>query len=307
MCMRSFFVSVVLSVMTFVSVMAQNVDLPIAVAKSKQQMTEKVEVLQLLKSKLSSAMTESGMGMADYSGIIVSPQTTITNKHIVEGGMKNIYIYDVDLSLVVSQVITGTVFYSINLTLRGEGYSKDGAIMASIRTLSGNDKRLTTFFSEARTRILNYYKNNTPNILTKARTLASMQQFGEAVALLASYPETLPQYKTVAAAMKEIYATYQQKACNDILQKAKGAYALGNYEESVQWLNEIDMSSPCANDAAKLAAQIKQSIKAEQAQIISLYEKQIQSEANIEKQRIQAIENIATAYYKNQSEFYLAF
>ena len=298
--MRSFFVSVVLSVMTFVSVMAQNVDLPIAVAKSKQQMTEKVEVLQLLKSKLSSAMTESGMGMADYSGIIVSP-------HIVEGGMKNIYIYDVDLSLVVSQVITGTVFYSINLTLRGEGYSKDGAIMASIRTLSGNDKRLTTFFSEARTRILNYYKNNTPNILTKARTLASMQQFGEAVALLASYPETLPQYKTVAAAMKEIYATYQQKACNDILQKAKGAYALGNYEESVQWLNEIDMSSPCANDAAKLAAQIKQSIKAEQAQIISLYEKQIQSEANIEKQRIQAIENIATAYYKNQPEYYFVF
>ena len=33
----------------------------------------------------------------------------------------------------------------------------------------------------------------------------------------------------------------------------------------------------------------------------------MQSEANIEKQRKQAIENIATAYYKNQSEFYLAF
>lgn len=307
MCIKGFFVSVVLAATTFLSVTAQNVDLPIAVAQSRQQMTENVDVLQLLRGKLSTAMTENGMGMADYSGIIVSPQTTITNKNVVEGGMKNIYIYDVDLSLAVSQVITGTVFYSVNLTLRGEGYSKDGAIMASIRNLSGNDKRLTTFFSEARTRILNYYKSNTPNILTKAKTLANMQQFEEAIALLASYPETLPQYKTVAVAMENIYATYQRKACNDFLQKAKGAYALGDYEESVQWLNEIDMSSPCAKDAAKLAAQIKQSIKAEQAQLLSLYEKQMQSEANIEKQRLQAIENMATAYYKNQPEYYFVF
>ncbi len=80
--------------------------------------------------------------------------------------------------------------------------------------------------------------------------MAGMQQFDEAMALLASCPETLPRYKAVAVAMKEIYAAYRQKACGDILQKARGACALGNYEESVQWLDEIDMGSPCANDAA---------------------------------------------------------
>lgn len=305
--MKCSFILTVLLAITIMSVMAQSENLSIAVAVPKQQMTEKAEVLQLIKNKLSSAIAESGIGMADYNGIIVSPSTIITNKNIVEGGMKSIYIYDIDLSLIVTQIITGSEFHSVNFTLRGEGYSKDAAIMAAIRNLSSKDKRLTMFFSEVRTRILNYYRTHTQTIITKAKTMASMQQYEEAIVLLASYPETLSEYEQVATTMKEVYATYQQKACSDILQKALGAYALGNYKESVQWLNEIDMSSPCAKEAKKLASQIKQTTDAELVQNIALYKEQMQTMENIEKRRIQAVENIATAYYKNQSKYYFVF
>ncbi|MCD8269747.1 MAG: hypothetical protein LUD46_15665 [Parabacteroides sp.] len=303
---RSFILAILLGI-AIVPIMAQNENLSIAVALPKQQMTEKEDVLQLLKSRLSSAMTESGIGMADYSGIIVSPQTIVTNKKIVEGGMKNIHIYDIELSLVISHVITGTVFSSVNLTLRGEGHTKDNAIMASISNLSSKNKHLAVFFSETRIKILDYYRNNTQAIITKALTMAGMQQYEGAVALLSSYPETLSQYRLVAAAMKDVYVMYQQKKCSDILQKAQGAFALGNYEESVRWFNEIDMSSSCAKEAKGLAGQIKQSVDAELARNIALYEKQMQVEENIEKRRVQVIENIAVAYYKNQPKYYFVF
>lgn len=304
--MKKFFVAF-LAMLTYVSVMAQRVDLPIAVAGQRSQMTDDEGTLQLLKNKLSASMTEAGFGMANYSGIIVSPNTTITNMNVVEGGMRKIFIYDINLSLDVSQVITGTVFYSVNLSLRGEGYTKEAAIMASIRNIDDKDKRLSSFFSEARKRIFNYYENNTQNIITKARTLSGVQQYDEALALLASYPETLPKYKLVATATMEIYAQYQKKACRDIIQKANGAYAVGNYDEAVQWLNEVDMSSPCANDASVLTSNIKKSITTEQAQAIALYEKQMKSEESIEKQRLKTIENIAIGYYKNQPDYYYVF
>ena len=305
--MRHFLISAILMVMVIPSMMAQSENLSIAVAVSKQQMTEKAEILQLMKNKLSSAMAESKVGIANYSGIIVSPTTTITNRHIVEGGMSNITIYDIDLSLTVSQVITGSEFNAINITLRGEGYTKDAAILAAIRSLSAKDKRLIMFFSETKTQILDYYRNNVQVFITKAKTLASMQQYDKAVTLLASYPENLKQYGQVAVTMKEIYTMYQQKVCSDILQKARGAYTIGNYEEAVQWLNEIDMSSPCAKEAKLLASQIKQAIDAELAQKITLYQQQMQTAASIEKRRIQAIENIVTSYYKNQPEYYFVF
>ena len=191
--------------------------------------------------------------------------------------------------------------------MRGEGYTKDAAILAAIRSLSAKDKRLIMFFSETKTQILDYYRNNVQVFITKAKTLASMQQYDKAVTLLASYPENLKQYGQVAVTMKEIYTMYQQKVCSDILQKARGAYTIGNYEEAVQWLNEIDMSSPCAKEAKLLASQIKQAIDAELAQKITLYQQQMQTAASIEKRRIQAIENIVTSYYKNQPEYYFVF
>lgn len=57
---RSFILAILLGI-AIVPIMAQNENLSIAVALPKQQMTEKEDVLQLLKSRLSSAMTESGI------------------------------------------------------------------------------------------------------------------------------------------------------------------------------------------------------------------------------------------------------
>lgn len=286
---------------------AENERLTLAVAVDKQQMTDNAEVLRLLVNKLTSAMSAAGCGTAAYSSTVVSPATTTTARETIETAMRKIIVYDVDLTINVSQIITNAGINAVSINLRGEGYSEKAAMMSAINKLSTNDNRLRTFFTDTKAKILKYYTDNRKNIINKAHTLASMEQYEEAMALLTSYPETISGYDDVLKEMNNVYSLYQQKNCNELLQKANGAYAVGNYEEAVEWLNLIDGLSPCAGEAEALTSKIKKSTDEEKRQSIALYQQQMKTAADIEKRRIQACENIAVAYYKSRTSLYFVF
>lgn len=287
---------------------AQNEFLSISMANPNLQTSKDAEALLLLRRKMASIMTASGLGMADYCGIVMFPNISITNKQVIEGGMRKITVYDIDLSIVVSQIITGADFNSVNINLRGEGFTEEAAVMSAINKISTNDKQLVSFFVETKNKILDYYRANVKSIIMKANTLAQMQQYDESIALLYSYPETLSaEYSDITNEMKRIYAQYQKKNCREIMQKARGEYAVGDYTEAIFWLNQIDMLSPCADEAQTLTNKIKNSINAERQQELEIYQQQQRNEAEIKKLQIKAIENIVTAYYKQSSKCYFIF
>lgn len=300
--------TIALCFMLTTCVVAQNEYMSISMANSNPQSTKNTEALLLLRKRLASVVANSGLGMADYCGIVMFPTISITNKQMIEGGMRKIVVYDIDLSIFVSQMITGADFNYINISLRGEGYTEETAMVSAVNRITNNDERLTNFFINTKNKILNYYRNNLKTIITKANTLAQMQQYEEAIALLYSYPETLSrEYEDIAKEMRRIYALYQQKNCREILQKARGEYATGNYDEAILWLNQIDMLSPCAEETNILTNKIKSAVDADRRQEFEMYQQQLRNEADIEKQRIKAIENIVTAYYKQSSKCYFIF
>lgn len=293
-----------------VSVMSswtQNEVISMAVAVPHQQMTTNADVLRMLKNKLSSALPASGCAQADYGGIIISPSTTVTGRQLVEGGMRTIGVYDVNLTLSVSHLITDTGFNTMSIDLHGEGYSEREALMSVVNKLSNNDARLVKFFSETRRKIVDYYVGNRKSIVTQARTLANMQRYDEALALLSSYPANISGYDEVAKAMTDIYNMYMRDACSQLLQQANGAYAAGNYDDAIATLSMIDMQSPCAGDVRALTEKIRRAVNADKQQAIDLYLQEMRTAADIQKRRIKAVENIAVAYYQNQPDFYFIF
>lgn len=279
----------------------------LALAVPSEQRTYETDIMRLLRSRLSSSMADAELGMTDYSGLVLIPDITITNQQAIEGGMRTITSLDVNLSLTVVQIITGVEFHSFELRLRGQGYNKNLAVMNAVEALDFRDKRLKEFFVTAKKKIISYYKDNTKVLQTKASTLAKMGNYNEAIALLSSYPTGLSDYTEVAETMKEIYDQYQQHSCAQLMQQARGAYSIGNYDECIALLNEIDMSSPCASDARALANKVRTAVNAEKAQEIALYQESMRTVAEIEKRRIQAEENAAIAYYKNQPKYYFVF
>lgn len=298
-----FFLCIVFSIPT----MGKETNISIALAVPQDQTNVPANVLKVLRSRLSSAMAKADLGMANYSGIVLIPDLTITGQTSVEGGMRTITVFDISLSLSVVQTITGMEFHSTHFSLRGEGYDRNEAFMTAVLSLEAKDQKLSDFLLQTKNKVLSYYKDNTSVILTKAKTLSKMGNYDEAIALLSSYPETLADYPQIASAMQEVYSQYQQHTCAQLLQQARGAYATGDYAHCVAYLNEVDMTSPCASEAKALAQKVQVAVGQEKAEVIALYKEEMRTAATIEKRRLQAVENIATSYFENQSEYYFIF
>lgn len=299
--------SLILVIQLSLSLQAQNESISISVVVPKQQVTMDKNTFSILKSKVESAMSRSGISTAMYSGIVLYPILNIYNQQTIEGGMRSIHTIEVELNLQVKQVITETLFNSYTQNYRGEGYSVEEAKRNAISKIDPSDSQFNKFIVSTQTRIINYYRENTPALITKAKTLASMQQYSEALALLSTYPESLGQYTQITDVAVSIFKQYQKKNCAQLLQQAKSAYALGNYEESATILSQIDTDSPCEAEAKNLIGLIKKAIDKENTEASVLYQKEKDAEYSLKKQTIQAIKEVAKSYFSNQPTYYYLF
>lgn len=285
------------------SVYAHKTVIPVSVVVRQGQTVFGDNALSLLKSKMKTAMSANGIISDGYSGIVVCPSVNVTGKNVIEGGMRNIIVYDFQLTLTMFHVISGVEFGSVAVSLRGEGYSEKEACISALMKINTSDKRLSDFLVMGCKRVEDYYNDNTSLLITMAQTKSRMKQYEEAIALLLSYPASLPGYDRIAKEMTVIYAKWQSDICEQLIQKARNAYAKGDYELAVEFLNNVDMQSSCAEEARKISSDIKNSVDKERAENMRLYNKMIDTAADIEKQKMKSLENVAKAYYQNQRNY----
>lgn len=278
-------------------------EVPMSVAVREGQGILDGSSLKILAQKLKAALTGSGIMADGYSGIVVCPSMDVNGKQVVEGGMRSVMVFDFLLTVSVVHAGTGAEFGSVLIGLRGEGYSEKEACMSAVRKINPSDKLLADLLKASSGRVTDYYARNTNALITMARTKAGMKEYEEALALLSQYPSTLPDYGSVAKVMTEIYVKWQADVCGQLVQKAHAAYSAGDYETAAGMIGEIDMQSPCAADARRLAADIRSRLDAERASELDLMKEQMRTEASLEKQRIKSIENVAKAYYRQRTNY----
>lgn len=284
---------------------AQGVEMAFAIPSDSEQLSD--NTAKMLRSKLLPAMTENGVETAEVSTIAIKPEISFVNRQVVEGGMRNIHTSDIQFNFVCTNLATSTTYASCVITVRGEGFSDDDMVKSALSKLSAQNPRLVSFIGKAKEKINDYYQRNLSAVLSRAKTFADMQQYGEALALLFSCPATISDYAKVNDAITAIYRQYQTRECGSILQQARAEYANGNYTAATEYLQQIDMTSSCANEAKQLCTQIKKSRDAEARQAAELMEKQAQHEADMEKQRIKAARDVAVAYCKKRTDVYFVW
>ena len=288
------------------SLEAQNrVEMAIVVPQQRPDIS--INTYRIIRGKLLGAMTRSGVASAEYSCIVVCPEISVINEQIVESGMRNITVMDIQLNLVAQQLLTNTVFNSVTLELRGEGQSLDDAVRNAVGKLRSDDGRIGMFISTAKAKIENYYQSNTNSIVQQANSMVAMKRYDEALTLLCSYPTSLAGYSSVSAAIKNVYRQYQNDCASQLMQQARAAYAIGNYTEASERLSLVDPLSSSGNEARALCQQIKKTRDAEAARELAAYERASKNEVELEKYRIKAVSDIATAYCKSLSWYYFIF
>ncbi len=260
------------------------------------------EQLAKLDTKITQVVTASGISDSGYgSNIVIYPKIGIGEVNVVEGGMQNITQVTLDLALFVKQTESNIMFSSVSKTLKGSGSSKELAISNAIGKISPKDPDYVTFIEKSKSKITQYFESKCGDIIKRSDVLVQTQQFEEALGLLMSVPDAASCHDQVQQKAVAVFKEFQKKNCTKQIQLAKNALASKDYAQTLDVLSEIDPSAPCYKESQDVVRSIESKISAEEKKQWDFQMKQYNDAVSLEKQRINAIKDVAVAYYKSQT------
>jgi len=258
--------------------------------------------LSKLESKIIQITTKSGLSASGYSqNFVIYPKFAIYETNVVEGGMQNITVVTAELSLFIKQISNNMLFSSVSKSLKGSGKTKEMAITNAISQIPVSDKEFLSFIETGKQKIIAYYEANCDAIIKKADSHSKMQEYDQAFGLLMSIPDEVTScHDKILDKAIETYKAYQNQRCSELIQQAKAKSAAMDYDGSLEVLSQIDPSSKCYPEQQALFKSIESKISAEVKKQWDFEMKQYNDAVSLEKQRINAIKEVAVAYYKSQ-------
>lgn len=269
----------------------------IALAVVMPDNSDALEPAQLarLEGKITQLVTRSGLS-ANGSGtnFVVYPVLTIAESSVVEGGMQNITVTTAELNLYIKQVDNNLVFATLSKRLKGSGSSKALSLSNALSQIQPADADYQHFIELGKQKILTYYQNKCDDFLRQADAAVRMNQFDQALALLLTVPaEAAGCFAKAQGKAVAIYKAYSDQHCAELLLQAKSHLAANRYDEGLTLLSSIDPSSKCFAEAKGIMANTEKEIDVNER-------KTFDSQLSLEKQRINAIRDIAKAYYASR-------
>lgn len=277
----------------------QDNSIVIGIVLPEQQADINAKSFKLLEAKLKSVAARNGIFSDSYGSFVMYPQINIIDNALVEGGLKNINIVELEMTLFVKQFDTNVGFGSCSKTLKGSGNTISDAVKNAFSKISPNDNTYAYFFTDVKDKIKQYYRENKEKMIKRARTMAAQQQYEQAFALLMTYPSSMEGSDEVQDVAIEIYKKYQDATCSAKIAQARGAISTQDYEAAIDILATVDSESSCHEESLKLIEQIGAEIRDEQKRELEMQNKLIDNAMTLESKRIDAIREIGTEYAKN--------
>jgi hypothetical protein len=260
-----------------------------------------VSQLSKMETKITQIVSSTGLAASGYNNnFVIYPKFAIYETNVVEGGMENITVVTCELSLFIKQVDNNVLFSTISKQLKGSGKNKSIAITNAISKIPTNDNDFKAFIEIGKSKIIAYYESKCGDIIAKSENLVKMQDFEQALGLLMTVPEEVNCYNKVQEKSIEVYKAYQNQKCIVQLQDAKTQLAANNYNDALNILSQIDPSTPCFKESQKLVENAAAKVDQEEKKQWEFQMKIYNDNVSLQKQRINAIKDIAVAYYKTK-------
>ena len=269
-----------------------------------------------LEIKLKQIASNYGMaGSIANPRFIITANISVTTKDIVPGPPQQI-AQNMDITLFIGDASENKIFSNIVISSSGVGTNENKAFIDAIKQINTKNKKIEIFLEEAKTKIIAYYTAQCDFINQKAVALKQQEKYSEAIYTLAQIPEVCKE--CYFKALNEIAVVYDLKINSDgkkLLDKAKITWGANpNQEganESSDLIKQINPKAKCITEASKLLRSINSKIISDEKERLRKeeeYEKRQQiidaentkTEAELEKQRINAYREVAVEYARNQ-------
>lgn len=208
----------------------------------------------ILVNKVKSAY-KNNASFSNQSPFAVVPRIEVVNDRNA-GEMQRVRVVTVEIYLTVQDRENGLSFGEFNKSFIATGDNTKLAISKAVNQLKSNDPRLKSFFSEANTNIIKFYKENCPKILKSAETNIKRKEFSRAFNMLKYIPEDLDCFREVENLITEIYRNNKEESCRKLLQKAQVEAAKENYGKALRFLIYVDPTTSCYQDVSSLIGEI---------------------------------------------------
>ena len=271
-----------------------------------------------LEIKIKQIASNYGMaGSVANPRFIITANISITTKDIIPGPPQQI-AQNMDITLFIGDAIENKIFSNIVITTSGVGTNENKAFIDAIKQINTKNKKIETFLEEAKTKIIAYYSTQCDFINQKAVALKQQEKYSEAIYTLAQIPEVCKEcYFKALNEMAVIYDLKINNEANSLLKNANAVWSANPNEqgaqEAISFIMKINPQAKCYSDASKLLNTINTKIIADEKERLRKqeeYEKRQQeidaenakTEAELEKQRINAYREVAVEYAKNQPQ-----
>lgn len=281
---------------------------PMGVAVAETSSNIPASSYDFLTTRLNSAIANSGMGSTqDVTQFYITCSYNVVDKHIVPGAPTK-YFQTIEMNYFVCDAFAQKIFTSTSIEVKGVGNSEEQSSTAAIRSVSPTNKALIAFLKDANVKILKYYDEQYPVIITKARDLAKVYKYEEALFMLSVVPEACKGYEQVVQAGSDIYQKYLDDRARKALAKARAIWNAGQdaqaAAEAGEYLSEILPDSSCYPEAVALSDEIKARVKSDIDYYRKREEVQLEREHEIKMSEIGAWKAVGVAYGSNQRSNY---
>lgn len=232
----------------------------------------------MLQQKLLQIATTNGYG-SESDDFILTANVMVLEKTAVPTVPPQINL-TLEVSLYVINRLEKVIVAEKSVQIGGIDKTENSAYTQALKQLNPRKSEIRSFMTSAREKIVEYYAKKLPSLLAKAQSMADMGNTDEALAVLSTIPEVVPEYPLVAELMSEFYLKSLDTECAGILREAQGKLAVKNYEDALDLLVTVDPLSSHFQEAGQMIDSIHAVISAEEAQQyameLQLYQQQLE-------------------------------
>lgn len=251
-----------------------------------------------LITKLQTMLSKNGVA-GDGSDFVIVPSIVIAEDDMVESGMVNLYKITGSLNLVLTQLSTGKSFGSAVIPIRGTGRrTKSAAVKSAMGGIRVDNPSIISFLDEAKSKVFDYYTANMSSIIAKAQNATRQGNYDEALAILSSFPEGMPDEDRINSEIDKAFKAYMDDNCNAALLQAKSALSQKDYSRANYILSTIDPKSSCYPEALKVIQSISEEVRATEAKDRVDMIRRENNAVALRKASINAARDVAKSYYQ---------
>lgn len=257
--------------------------------------------MEYLLNNLSSAVTADGLAAQNeyMTQFVLMPKVNVASKNIITNTQTQV-VLNIDISLQVVDGMSGTLYASSTVNVKGVGTNETKAYNSAFRSINKKQQQIVLLVKTAKKKILSYYEAEAGNIIKKANLLAAKNNYEEAFYLLSTIPSQCSKFDASISAGLSLWEKYKNNSCNTNLAKAEAIWISGqDYNAAInagEYLSKILPDSECYDKARQLYNEIKKKV----GDLWKFEMKQYDTESELKKAKIQAFQAIGVAYGNGQ-------